>query len=221
MEKTYRIGARKSPLSLKQVAEIIQKLKLFYPHFKYEIVGIDTTGDIDKLTPISEVEGSDFFTKEIEESLLKDEIDFAVHSAKDLPDIIPKGLMIAAITKSIDPYDALVSKGNLKIDELPKGAKIGASSMRRKIQLKRYREDFQIIDIRGNIQERLEKLDKDSLDAIVVAACALVRLDLEKRITQRIPFSILTPHPLQGSLAIEIREDDYKLKELFKPLNYL
>jgi len=252
MERTYRIGARKSPLSLKQVEEIIQKLKLFYPHFSYEIVGIDTTGDKDKITPISEIEGSDFFTKEIEEALLKGEIDpstsfringegpstslgtnpefiegrsrtidFAVHSAKDLPDIIPEGLMIAAITKSIDPYDALVSKGNLRIDQLPKGAKIGASSMRRKIQLKKYREDFQIIDIRGNIQERLEKLDKDGLDAIVVAACALVRLGLEDKITQRIPFEILTPHPLQGCLAIEIREDDYKLRNLFKPLNYL
>jgi len=237
MERTYRIGARKSPLSLKQVEEIIQKLKLFYPHFSYEIVGIDTTGDKDKITPISEIEGSDFFTKEIEEALLKGEIDpstsfringegsrtidFAVHSAKDLPDRIPKGLIIAAITKSIDPYDALVSKGNLRIDQLPKGAKIGASSMRRKIQLKKYREDFQIIDIRGNIQERLEKLDKDGLDAIVVAACALVRLGLEDKITQRIPFEILTPHPLQGCLAIEIREDDYKLRNLFKPLNYL
>jgi len=220
MEKTYRIGTRRSPLALRQVEEVLQSLRKFYPDFQAEIIGIDTYGDKDKITPISEIEGTDFFTREIDETLLRDKIDFAVHSAKDLPDIIPEGLMIAAITKSIDPYDALVSKEGLRIDELPKGAKIGASSMRRKMQLKKYREDFQIIDIRGNIQERLEKLDKDSLDAIVIASCALMRLGLENKITQRVPFSILKPHPLQGSLAIEIREDDYKLKNLFKPLNY-
>jgi len=220
MAKIYRIGTRRSPLALKQVEEVLGTLRKSYPEFKAEIVGIDTYGDRDRTTPISEIEGSDFFTREIDDALLKGEIDFAVHSAKDLPDIIPEGLMIAAITKSIDPYDALVSKEGLRIDELPKGAKIGASSMRRKMQLKKYREDFQIIDIRGGIQERLEKLDKDSLDAIVIASCALMRLGLENKITQRIPFSILKPHPLQGSLAIEIREDDYKLKNLFKPLNY-
>ena len=207
MAKTYRIGTRKSPLALKQVDEAITFLKESDPESRFEIVGIDTYGDKDKVTPISNIEGTDFFTREIEEALLKGEIDLAVHSAKDLPDVIPAGLYVAAVTKSIDPYDALVSKGNLKLDELPFGARIGTSSLRRKQQLKSYRNDFKIVDIRGNIEERLKLLDNDSkLDAIVIATCALVRLGLEDRISQRIPFEILRPHPLQGSLAIETRK---------------
>lgn len=219
MEQTYRIGTRRSPLALRQVQEVIEALRIFYPEIKYEIIGIDTYGDKDKITPISEIEGSDFFTREIDEALLEGKIDFAVHSAKDLPDEIPKGIIIAAVTKSIDPYDALVSKWNLKIDELKYGGRIGASSQRRKIQLKKYREDFRIVDIRGNIGERLKKLDNDGLDAIIVAACALLRLGLENRIAQRIPFKILRPHPLQGSLAIEARKNDKALIDLLKVLD--
>lgn len=226
---TLRIGSRRSPLALKQVDEVINALKGFYPGIEYKIIGIETYGDKDKVTPISEIEKSDFFTREIDKALLKGEIDFAVHSAKDLPDKIPKGLIVAAITKPLDPSDALISKNNLTIDELPQGAKIAASSLRRKMQLKKYRSDFQIIDIRGNINERLKKLDegisignaadKGGLDAIIVATCALVRLGLENRITERIPLEILTPHPLQGSLAIEIREDNKKLINMLKILN--
>ncbi len=207
MAKTYRIGTRTSPLALKQVEEILQTLGKFYPDFKAEVIGIDTYGDRDKITPISEIEGTDFFTKEIDEALLKSRIDFAVHSAKDLPDNLAPGLFIAAITKSIDPYDALVSKKNLKLDELKVGAKIGTSSLRRKAQLKNYRKDFQIVDIRGNIEERLKMLEETELDAIVIAACGLIRLELEDKITQRMPFEILKPHPLQGSLAVVARAE--------------
>lgn len=215
----YRIGARKSPLALKQVEEVLSSLKKIYPALKAEVVGIDTYGDKDKITPVSDIEGTDFFTREIEEALLKGDIDFAVHSAKDLPDTIPGGLCIAAITKSIDSYDALVSKNNLLLEDLPKGAKVGASSQRRKGQLKKYRRDFQLIDIRGNIQERLEKFESNGLDAIIVAACALIRLGLKERIAQRIPLKILKPHPLQGSLAVEARKDNPELINLLKVLN--
>lgn len=218
-KRNLRIGTRRSPLALKQVEEVSVGLRKFYPDLKTEIVGIDTYGDRDKTIPISDIEGIDFFTREIDQALLSGEIDFAVHSAKDLPDKIPDGLVIAAITKSIDPYDALVSKEKLKIDQLPKEAKIGASSQRRKAQLIKYRTDFQIIDIRGNIQERLEKLNKNELDAIVVAACALARLGLEDGIAQRIPFEILTPHPLQGALAIAVRRDRKELIDLLGVLN--
>jgi len=226
MAKTYRIGTRTSSLALRQVEEILQALRKFYPHtkdfgvgvypdFKAEVIGIDTYGDRDKITPISEIEGTDFFTNEIDEALLKSRIDFAVHSAKDLPGQIPEGLYIVAITKSIDSYDALVSENDLSLEELPFGARIGTSSLRRKQQLKSYRDDFDIVDIRGNIEERLEKLDNGNLDGIVIATCALVRLGLENRITQRIPFEILKPHPLQGSLAVVIRERDLPLRTLF------
>jgi len=229
MERTHRVGARISPLALKQVDEILGYLKKYYPDIKTEIVGIETYGDKDSQTPISEIEGTDFFTKELETALLKTEIDFAIHSAKDLPEDIPEGLIVAAITKSIDPYDALVSKNNLKLRELPHGSRIGTSSVRRKTQLKVYRNDFQVVDIRGNIEERLGLLDSNeqrttnneqrNLDAIVIAACGLKRLRLEYRITERIPFDILKPHPLQGALAVETRKDDLDLIEMFSKIN--
>lgn len=214
-----RVGSRKSPLALRQVEEVVGYLRESGIKTNIEVVGIDTFGDKDKITPISDIEGSDFFTREIEEALLRGDIDFAVHSAKDLPDILPCGLCIAAITPPIDSYDALVSKNKLSLEELPIKARIGVSSSRRKTQLKSYREDFEIVDIRGNIEERLRKFDESELDAIVIAACALKRLGLESRITQRIPFEILKPHPLQGSLAIEVRQDDLELSDLFSKID--
>jgi len=219
MAKSYRVGTRTSPLALKQVEEVLLALRRIYPHFKAEVIGVDTHGDKDKATPISEIEGTDFFTREIDDALLKGEIDFAVHSAKDLPDAIKEGLVIAALTKSIDPYDALVSKNGLKLAELSQGARIGTSSRRRKAQLSRYRDDFVIVDIRGNIEERLKKLDNGDLDAIVIAACGLVRLGLEKRITERIPFEILKPHPLQGALTIVARADDSEFHKLLSAID--
>ena len=208
MGRVYKIGTRTSSLALKQVEEIMDALKKFYPSMNMEIVGIDTYGDKDKTTPISRIEGSDFFTREIDVALLSGEIDFAVHSAKDLPGDLKEGLVIAAITESIDPYDVLVSKSGLKLDELPYRVKIGTSSLRRKAQLKKYRDDFEIVNIRGNIEERLKLLDEARLDGIVIAAAGLIRLGLGKRITQKITFDILKPHPLQGSLAIVAKKDD-------------
>jgi len=219
-----RVASRRSPLALRQVDEVVGILKDFYPHIKSQTICIDTYGDIDRLTPISDIEGSDFFTREIDEALLQGEADLAVHSAKDLPEKIPEGLFIAAITESIDPYDALVARDNLKLSQLAQGAKIGASSQRRKRQLKAYREDFQIIDIRGNIEERLQLFDSSvdrglwtvdyKLDAVIIAACALKRLGLEHRISQSLPFEILRPHPLQGSLAVVTRCEDKDLIRL-------
>ncbi len=219
MDRTLKVGTRPSQLALKQTEEILDKLKNLYSDLSTDIIKIPTTGDKDKKTPISEVEGSDFFTKEIDEALLKGDIDFGIHSAKDLPDELQKGLAVVAITKSIDPYDALVSRGDKTLENLRIGAKVGASSLRRKVQLKKYREDFCIVDIRGDIEERLEILEKDNLDAIIVACCALKRLDLEYRITQRIDFCILKPDPLQGSLAIVAREDEKELINFLKVLD--
>lgn len=219
MAKTLKVGTRASALALRQVKEIEDSLKKIYPDIRLDIITIDTYGDKDKVTPISDIEGSDFFTKEIDEALLDGKIDFAVHSAKDLPDNLNGGLKIACITSSVDPYDCLVSKSGLKLKELPYGARIGTSSLRRKTQLKRFRDDFQIVDIRGSIEERLHLLeDRQDLDAIVIAAIGLVRLGLENRITERLPFGILKPHPLQGSLAIVGRKEDVDLPALFKDL---
>lgn len=214
-----RIGTRPSPLALKQAEEAIALLGRIDKRLQCNLVKISTDGDLDRITPISNMEGSDFFTRQIEESLLNREIDLAVHSAKDLPDCLPKGLVIAAITESVSPYDCLVSKGNLALDKLPLKAKVGTSSERRKSQLKTYRADFEIRDLRGNIGERITLLFNSDLDAIVIAEVGLIRLGLERYITQRIPFEILKPHPLQGALAMEIREDNQELRKLLEPLN--
>ena len=168
-------------------------------------------GPRNKNVPISEIEGTDFFTREIEEALLDRTVDIAVHSAKDLADSLPAGLRVAAVTRCIDIYDALVSKNNLPLEKLPCGAKVAASSSRRKEQLKSYRDDLDIVDIRGNVEERLKKFDESGLDAMVLAACGLKRLGLEHRIAQRIPLEILRPHPLQGRLAVQTRNDDIEL----------
>lgn len=209
--KIFRVGTRSSPLALRQAEEALGYLKDFYPGIRARIIGMDARGDKDKITPISEMEGTDFFTAEIDQALLAGDIDFGVHSAKDLADEIPAGLCVCAITRPIDAYDALVAKNNLKLKELPYQAKIGTSSQRRKTQIKAYRDDFRIMDIRGTIQERLRQLETTDLDAIIVAACALIRLGLEARITEQIPLTILRPHPLQGALAIVAREEDADL----------
>jgi hydroxymethylbilane synthase len=202
-------------LALKQVEEI----RALLPGLDFETVTISTSGDKDKNTPLSEMEGTDFFTRQIEDALLSGKIDFAVHSAKDMPDKLRNGLAIAAITRSADPYDALVSKGGLKIHELRQGARVGASSSRRKSQLKSYRSDLQIVDIRGNVGDRIDALNKKDLDAVVIAAAGLMRLGLEGMIAQKIPKDIMEPHPLQGRLAIQIKHNRKDLIEIFRRID--
>ncbi|MGB9612961.1 MAG: hydroxymethylbilane synthase [Candidatus Margulisiibacteriota bacterium] len=210
--RKIRIGTRGSRLALVQVNEVVEKLGIE----DFEIVVFETRGDRDKNTPLDQVEGTDFFTDRIEEALLKKEIDLAVHSAKDLPDQLPEGLEIAVVTDSIDPADVLVSRGNQKLTELPSGAKVGTSSQRRKEQIQRLRPDLRVADLRGNIEERLAKLDGGEYDAIVIAAAGLIRLGLQDRIAERLPFETAKG---QGSLAIEVRKDDQEivvwLKEKF------
>jgi len=218
----FRIGTRSSPLALKQAEEVLKVLRIHHPGIKAEKVKIDTYGDRDRSTPISEIEGDDFFTRELDDALLRGEIDFAVHSAKDLPDNIKENLTIAAITTSIDSYDVLVSKDGLGLSELRYGARIGTSSIRRKDALRKFRPDFTILDIRGNIEERLRLLDCDkslNLDAIVIAAAGLLRLGLAHRIREKISFDILSPHPLQGRLAVLTRREDEELRELLSVLD--
>lgn len=212
MADRIRIGTRSSPLALKQVDEIIKSFGLK----NLEVITYNTTGDMDKRTPLPETEGTNFFTDTIDHALFTGEIDCAVHSAKDLPDKLPAGLKIAVLTKAIDSSDALVSKNDLKLNELPKGARIGASSTRRKEQLKKFRSDFHSVDIRGNVDDRLKKFELSELDGLIVAASALIRLGLENRIAERLPVEIFKPHPLQGSLAVVVRKDDYETEKIFK-----
>jgi hydroxymethylbilane synthase len=206
MYRTIRLGIRPSPLALKQAKEATELLKKIYPQARFSIRKFFTTGDKDKITPISDIEGSDFFTREIDQALLRGEIDFGLHCSKDLPDVLAPGLKIAFETPSLSPYDALVSRGNLKFKDLPQGCSIGVSSRRRKNQIGKLRSDLKIVDIRGNIDERLSLLDTGRIDSLIVAEAALIRLGLEYRIAEILRLDIFKTHPRQGSLAIVTRD---------------
>ncbi len=220
------LGTRGSKLALIQAKEVAGKLDA-----EVEIKVIKTSADRFSCRQLDEFDGYGIFVKEIEDELLKGNIDIAVHSMKDVPTEGVKGqgsrvkgqnrdekLIIAAITKRLSPYDALVSKDKLGLFNLPSGAKIGIGSIRRKLAISNLRPDLELIDIRGNIETRIKRV-RDSLDAIIVSHAALIRLSLSPLISEIIPFDILLPAPGQGSLAIQIRLDDEKIKELIKPLN--
>jgi uroporphyrinogen III methyltransferase/synthase len=187
---------------------------------KFDIIGIDTSGDLDKISSISQTEGSDFFTDNIDSALLNKTIDIALHSAKDLPDEFPEGITVAAITDGIDKRDVLVVRRDLvdflKDKDIPKSFSIATSSKRRKKQISQYFPDAVIKDIRGNIEERLSLLDNGYADGLVIAAAGLIRLGLEKRIFKYLPFTV---HPLQGKLAFCIREDDLSLKTALEKID--
>jgi len=210
-----KIGTRPSRLALEQAAEI----KSYLPWLKLQIVPIKTSGDKDKFTPLVLQEESDFFTREIEEALLKGDIDVAVHSAKDLEQNMPQGLIVAAITRSISPFECLVSRDNLLLHELPKGSRVATSSQRRRDALAHYRKDFILEDIRGNVDERLAQLDSGAFDALIVAHAAMLRLGYEDRIAQIIPADIMPPHPLQGRLALQVKSSRADLFAIFRSLH--
>jgi uroporphyrinogen III methyltransferase/synthase len=207
-----KIGTRKSALALRQVRETVKALTQKDPSLEFEIIGIDTMGDKDKEISLCGTEGTDFFTREIEAALLDGLIDIAVHSAKDLPEEIPAGLKIAAITEGVEPRDVLVFRKGLHtgrykniIEKLPAGAVVGTSSERRKTQILAVRPDVGISDIRGTVDDRLRQLDNGKYDALILAAAGLIRLGLRKRISGYLGFE--TAH-LQGKLALEVRVDD-------------
>ena len=215
MINTYKVGTRPSPLALKQVEEIQKRL----PSISLETVAIYTRGDRDKYSSLWNEQETDFFTREIESALLDSSIDMAIHSAKYLETDIPAGLMIAAITSSLSPFECLVSKGNLSLGNLRNGAIVGTSSRKRKEAINRFRPDLAVKDMRGNIDERLKQLDDGKFDAIIVAHAAMIRLGLQYRIAEVISNGIIEPHPLQGRLAIKIREDRQDLFNILRSLN--
>jgi len=191
-------------LALKQAEEIAK----FFTGFNFEFVTIFTADDRDKSTPLSMVEQDDFFTREIDQALLNGEIDLAVHSAKDLPDVLPKGIAVVLETPSLSRFDCLVAKNKLKLKDLPTGAKIGVSSQRRKEQIRTLRNDLEPVDIRGTIEERIALLDSGKIDALIVAHAAMLRLGLEEKIAEIFPLDIFETHSKQGSLSLLAREED-------------
>jgi hydroxymethylbilane synthase len=216
--RLIRIGTRGSRLALAQSTWVKEQLLRHEPALNVELVVIKTSGDrfIDK--PIAALGGKGVFTKEIEEALLREEIDLAVHSMKDLPTELPAGLTIAAMPKREDPRDVLVSKQGREIASLPFGARIGTGSLRRQAQLIHHRSDLLVMPIRGNVDTRLKKLDQGELDALVMAAAGLKRIGRKDRITAYLSDEVCVSAVAQGALGIESR-DDSSVRELLTDLH--
>lgn len=215
---TIKIGTRGSKLALYQAELVRSKLVELFPGVEIQLIKIKTTGDLIHDTPIENL-GPGIFTREIEKALLDKEIDLAVHSAKDMATILPEGLEIGAVLTREDSRDCLVARDGRKLQDMPKGAKIGTSSLRRKAQLRKLNGDIQVSDIRGNVDTRIRKIQSGEFDGTVIAFAGLKRLALHHLVTEVFNQEEFLPQAGQGALAIEIRKNDSKIAELVKPLN--
>ena len=202
------IGSRGSPLALWQANWVKDLLLQNHFDLAVDIKIIKTSGDKIQNMPLAKIGGKGLFVKEIEEELLKSQVDFAVHSMKDMPISFPMNLCIACVTKRENPFDALISRTGAKLVDMPNGAKIGTGSLRRISQLMNYRPDLKLIPLRGNLETRLKKLETDGLDAIILAAAGLIRMGWDDRITEIISPEILLPAMGQGAVGIEARKND-------------
>lgn len=211
-----RLGTRKSKLALWQANFVKEKLEAL--GCKVELVPITTTGDKILDAPLAKIGGKGLFVKEIENALLAGEIDLAVHSLKDVPITIPEGLTLSAITEREEPYDVLISGNGKKLEELPSGAVVGTSSLRRQVQIKRRRRDLRVEILRGNVDTRLRKLKEGLYDAIVLAYAGVKRMGFSGEISQVLEDFI--PAVGQGSLAIETRAEDERVINFVKVLNH-
>jgi hydroxymethylbilane synthase len=219
MLSELKIGTRGSQLALFQANWVKDQLSHAHPDLKVTLVKIKTTGDKIQDVPLAKIGGKGLFVKEIEESLLQKKIDLAVHSIKDVPTEFPKGLHLSVITKREDPRDVFISRDGRTLKDLPQGAKIGTSSLRRQAQLLHFRNDLELIPLRGNLDTRLKKLRTMNLDAVVLALAGLRRLGLEERITEIISTDISLPAIGQGALGIETRMDDKEVEGQIRFLN--
>jgi len=219
MPYELRIGTRGSQLALFQANWVKDQLIHAHPHLKVSLVKIKTTGDKIQDAPLAKIGGKGLFVKEIEEALLQKRIDLAVHSIKDVPTQFPEGLHLSVITKREDPRDVFISREGKTLRELPQGAKIGTSSLRRQAQLLHYRSDLELVPLRGNLDTRLKKLETMNLDGIVLALAGVKRLGLEEKVTEIISSDISLPAIGQGALGIETRQDDREIEEQIRFLN--
>ncbi len=214
-----RLGTRASLLALQQANWVKKRVEDLNPGVTVTLIHIKTTGD--KLDfPLFQVGGKGLFVKEIEEALARKEVDLAVHSAKDLPAIIPEGLSLIAFPQREDPRDALVSRGGKKFGEIREGGKMGTGSLRRQAQLLTLRPDLEVVPIRGNLDTRLKKLTALDLDAVILASAGLHRMGWEDRITEFFDPETMVPAIGQGALAIETREEDERVRKVLEPLNH-
>ena len=219
---TIIIGTRSSELALWQTNWVAGELHKLHPHLSIEIVKIKTTGDKILDSPLSKIGDKGLFTKELEHALLEKKIDLAVHSLKDVPTQVSAGLIIGAVCKREDVRDVFIShpkKNNQSLRDVPSGGTIATGSLRRKCQLLQHRPDLKIVDIRGNLATRKQKLEQSDWDGMLLARAGLVRLGWESIIAEILEPTFILPAVGQGALAIEIRSDDSTLHELIKPMN--
>ena len=217
-QHTVRIATRKSALALWQAEYVKAKLEHFHPGINVELVPMTTKGDIILDTPLAKVGGKGLFVKELEVAMLENRADIAVHSMKDVPVEFPEGLGLEIICPREDPRDAFVSNTIKSLADLPQGAIVGTSSLRRQCQIKALRPDLDIRDLRGNVNTRLKKLDNGEYDAIILAAAGLIRLEMPERIQEYIEPEVMLPANGQGAVGIECRNEDTIIKTLLAPL---
>ena len=217
-ENVLRIATRKSPLALWQAEHVASCLRTAHPGLEVELVGMSTRGDKILDSPLAKVGGKGLFVKELEQGMLEGRADIAVHSMKDVPVAFPQGLHLAVIMEREDPRDAFVSNRFAGLEALPQGARVGTSSLRRQVQLRETRPDLEILNLRGNVNSRLAKLDADEYDAIVLACAGLLRLGFDERIAARLTPEQSLPAIGQGAIGIECRQDDARINELITVL---
>ena len=213
-----KIATRKSPLALWQAEFVKSKLEDIYPDLKVELVKMTTQGDQILNSPLSKIGGKSLFIKELEVGIMEGRADIAVHSMKDVPYELPQGFEIGAILERENPFDAFVSNDFNSIQDLPVGARLGSCSLRRIVQVKAMRPDLEILDLRGNVNTRLKKLDDGEYDAIILACSGLTRLGFDNRIKQDLSPDDSLPAVGQGALGIEIKANDHEISNLIKPL---
>jgi len=214
-----RIGTRTSKLALSQVAEVHLLLADHFPELQIEIVPITTSGDKIQDRNLAEIGGKGLFVKELEDALLQNKIDIAIHSAKDVPPFIHEKTELAAFTERLDSRDCFVSKKYQTLKDLPKGAVIGTSSARRKAILLRMRKDLKVVNFRGNVDTRLAKLENEEVDGAILAACGMMRLGKEQSVNHAIEKDQMLPAGGQGALTVQIRKNDEKISSMLTKIN--
>lgn len=217
--QSLRIATRQSPLALWQAEHVADQLRRLHPGLEVSLLKMTTAGDRFLEAPLAAAGGKGLFIKELEQALLDGRADLAVHSMKDVTIDLPEGLGICALLTREDPRDALAASAGTTVDSLVTGARVGTSSLRRQAQLRAYRPDLRISDLRGNVGTRLKKLDSGEFDAIILAAAGVKRLGLTDRISSYIPTDILIPAVGQGVIGIETRRLDHTVTSLIEGLN--
>jgi hydroxymethylbilane synthase len=217
---TLKIGTRGSPLALAQSGWVKEKIEARYPDIQISLVKIKTTGDKILDSPLAKIGGKGLFVKEIEQALLRRDVDVAVHSMKDLPADLPEDLQIAVYPEREDPRDAFVSLEYHTLSALPEGSSVGTGSLRRSAQLLHLRSDLHVVPLRGNVGTRLKKLESENLQAVILATAGLRRLGYARRITQVLSTKEILPAVGQGALGLELRQDDATTKGVLNFLNH-